>query len=654
MNYDSAPETQTGGGDDFIDVINSHASGDAQQLHDFYLYEPWDVAPRPDWVIELAAKDGVDLRGGEIAQIVGPDPHPFQTGYHMSVKQVRSLVAGSRVGKSWSALCEDIICLTGEIPYSMRYAKGVDTGVPRKVTDDNIRRWGRWSEGKLLDFDVTATRDDSWGCGNIVGVGVFPNEKILRPGEEVWLGTTSKALQSYWQRKLDPTDMQCLVPPHFFDTSRVKNGVERVQGTLSVVHLLRGTRLRVITYETGYNRFEAGQSTRRITLDEEPTDQRIWAAAIVRADFLSLVMTPYNGITYTKDYVFPKTKRKNAETFHACQYDSPYRDHNKVHSDSTMLQDWERAARVWGAYSEQRGKPYYDRNKLNIWLQRYKMPYERAIFASSQEFFGVIKRPEITHLPGLMDVKSLKLMVNDDEAMDAWKIYEDRKENVAYVLTCDTSAGEENEEDQKDVSAAGIARLDEEKPVIVAAIRTKRPVIEFAQHTLLAARYYNNALIAAESAKRGATNATYYHETKDWPYWFKMAVTNDQSRRLKDIAGFDTNSKTRDMIFSLIREHIDAFRADEYPLIPDEDLLKELSQCVVGKNGRPDHTSDGTLDSAVWFGILLYVWKYARDQVTFNGTPEVRVSRQKQIMDRYREKDAPSQYLRVPQVLERR
>jgi hypothetical protein len=641
--------------DDFLDVINTHASGDAQQLHDFYLYEPWDVPLRPDWVVELANKDGVDLRGGEIGRVVGPDPHPFQTGYHMSTKQVRSLVAGSRVGKSWSALCEDIICLTGEIPYSMRHPAGVDTGVPRRITDANILRWGRWRKGELLDFDPTIDRDGTWGCGNIIGVGMFPKEKILRPGEEVWLGTPLKALQSYWQRKLDPTDMQCLIPSHFFDTSRVKSGVERVQGTLSVVHLLRGTRLRVITYETGYNRFEAGQSTRRITLDEEPSDQRIWAASIVRADFVSLVMTPYNGITYTREHVFPKRRSANSETFHACQYDSPYRDAKKVHSDSEMLQDWERAARVWGAYSEQRGKPYYDRSKINIWIQRYKMPYERVIFSASQEFFGVVKRPEITHLPGLMDVKPLKLTIQDDEqAMDVWKMYEDVKDNVAYVLTCDTSAGDEDQENQKDVSAAGIARLDEDRPVIVASTRTKRPVIEFAQHTLVAARYYNNALIAAESAKRGATNATYYHETKDWPYWFHMAVMNDQSRRTSSIAGFDTNSKTRDMIFSLIREHMDSFSANEYPLIPDEELLKELAACVSGKNGRPDHTSDGTLDSAVWFGILLYVWKYARDQVQFNGTPEVRVSKQRMIMDRWKQKEAPPSYLRVPAALERR
>lgn len=640
--------------DDFLDVIDTHASGNAQQLHDFYLYEPWDVRLRPDWMIEMALNDGVDLRGGDIGRVVGPDPHPFQTGYHLSTKKVRALVAGSRVGKSWAALCEATICLTGEIPYSMRYAAGVDTGIPRRITSANILRWGRWRNGELLDFDTTAERDGTWNCGNIIGVGVFPREKILRPGEELWLGTPTKALQSYWHRKLDPTDMQCLIPPHFYDTSRVKNGVERVQGTISVVHMLRGTRLRIITYETGYNRFEAGQSTRCIVLDEEPTDHRIWAAAIIRADYVSLVMTPYNGITYTRDHVFPKRRSANADTFHACQYDSPYCDPNKIRVDSEMVRDWERAARVWGAYSEQRGRPYYDRNKINVWIQRYKMPYEPVIFMPSQEYFGVIKKPEITHLPGLMDVKVIKYTTNseDEPVTDAWKMYEDVKEGVAYVLTCDTSAGDEDEQNQKDVSAAGIARLDEEHPVIVASIRTKRPVIEFAQQTLLAARYYNNALIAAESAKRGATNATYYHETKDWPYWFHMTVINDQSRRTSSIAGFDTNTKTRDMIFSLIREHLDSFTADEYPMIPDEDLLKELAACVSGKNGRPDHPSDGTLDSAVWFGILLYVWKYARDQVQFNGTPEVRVSKQRMLMNKWKQKDEPSPYFRVPKVLE--
>lgn len=618
---------------DILDVINTHASGDAARLHDFYLYEPWDVTKRPDWVLELAREDGVDLHGGDIGRVCGPDPHPFQCGYHMSIKQLRSVIAGSKVGKSWCTLCEDIICLTGEIPFSMRHDKGVLTGVKRKITPANVRRWGRWRDGSLLDFDDTAQIDDTWDCGEIVGVGRFPQSKILNPGEEVWLGTTLKGLQSYWQLKMDPQEHACLIPPYFFDTTRLRNGVERVQGTLSVLHLSRNTRLRIITYETGYNRFEAGQETRRITLDEEPTDRRIFAAAVQRAEFISISMTPYNGITYTRDHVFPARRNKDTDTFHACQYDSPYRSHQETTTKRRLLQDYERAARVWGVYSEQRGRPYYDRSKINSWIQRFQQPCSRAIFTAAQKYFGVLKKPEVTDLPGLMDVNVVRLSVDPSEPGDSWKIYEDPQEGVAYLLCCDTSAGEENESEQLDVSAAIIARAGVDRPVIVASFRTKRPVIEFAESTLMACRYYNNAVLAAESGKRGATNATYYNETKDWPYWFHMAVTNDQSRRLKSIPGFDTNSKTRDMIFSLIREHLDAFHADQYPEIPDEDLLRELAACVVGKSGRPDHTSDGTLDSAVAFGILLYIWKYAREQITFNGTEKVRKSRQRERID---------------------
>lgn len=631
-----------------LDAIDNH--GDTSSLHEFYFYEPWDVKERPQWMIDMAMEDGVDLRGGELARVCGPDPHPFQTGYHMSCAPLRSLLAGSRVGKSWAALCEDVMCLTGEIPFSMRFPQGDDTGIPRRITKANILRWGRQQGGIILDYDWRAEQNGKWNCGNIIGAGVFPQEKLLNPGEEVWLGTTLKSYQSYWLRKLDPTDSQCIIPQHFFDTSRARTGYNKDDG---VLYLSRNTILRVITYETGYNRFEAGQSTRRITLDEEPTDRRIFAAALIRCNWLSLVMSPYNGITYTKEHVLPSRPTKKTATFHACQYDSPYREKEEIDNKRTHLSDWERAARIWGLYSDQRGKPYYDRTKINLWLQRYDQPFTKAIFSPSRQYFGPVKRPDVSELPGLMDVNVLKLGVMDDEPGDSfWKIYEDVKPGEPYYLCLDTSEGDENPDDQKDVNACGIARPGADRPIIAATIRTKRPVVEFSEMVLLAARYYNNGMICAESAKRGATNATFYHETKAWPHWFKMAVTNDYSGRLKEIAGFDTNSKTRDMIFLLIREWLDAFKADEYPEIPDRDLLSELASCVTGKNGRADHSTGGTLDSAVWFGIMLYVWKYSRNQITFNGQLEVRQSKIRGIMQG-REPVKPRTFS-FPQAMERR
>lgn len=644
--------------DEIVSLIDQYESGEALLLHDYYYYEPWDVERRPDWVIERALEDGVDLREGEIAQIVGPDPHEFQTGYHLSCAPLRALLAGSRLGKSMAALMEALIALTGEIPFALRYPKGYDTGIKRRINERNIRRFGRWRNGELIDHDVTAEPDGTWDCGTIKGVGVFPQQKIVKPGEEVWLGTTYKAIQTYWQRKLDPSDAQCIVPPHFYDTSRAKYGVDRTQGTLTLVHFVRGTKLRLISYETGYNRFEAGQNTRMIILDEEPTDPRIWAASIVRCDYLTIVMTPYNGVTYTKDYVLPKKKRENSKTFHACAYDSPYRDWEKIDNEYRVLQPWERAARIWGAYSEQRGRPYYDRLKINLWLQRYKMPYELSQFVAAQTYCGIRRDPNNGNVPGLMDVRVLRVqMPLGSDMMECWKVYEDVQPNVPYLLTGDTSSGDEDESTQKDVSAALIARFDLERPKIVASIRTKRPVIDFAQMTLLAARYYNNATIAVESAKRGATNAAYYYEARDWPFWFHMEITTYWGKKKREIPGFDTNSKTRDIIFSLIREHLDSFSADQYPEIPDEDLLKELSACIVGKNDRPDHPPDGTLDSAVAFGIMLYVWRYAKDQVQFNGDNERRVSKQVAALEMVRRRQermyGVEGYVRLPRELMR-
>ena len=76
-------------------------------------------------------------------------------------------------------------------------------------------------------------------------------------------------------------------------------------------------------------------------------------------------------------------------------------------------------------------------------------------------------------------------------------------------------------------------------------------------------------------------------------------------------------------VFELIRGWLNSVEAHELPEIPDIDLLRELLACIVGKNGRPDHTKAGSLDIAICFGILLYVFKNSPEQIVCNAmTPD--------------------------------
>ena len=599
--------------------------------HPFYHFEPWDVDPRPDWVMEQARKDCIDMYNEEIIKHIGADPHLFQTGYLMSDAFIKVLLAGSQVGKSYSALIGAICELTGEFPISMRYDKGVDTGVKRKINQDNVRRFGRISKetGLIIDHDVTIMRGVGveWDCGNITGAGRFPSHMVSSEGSEIWLCTYMKAMTEYWWPKFAEIG-KMIIPEHLIDKSRGGDGYSKKENT---VYLIRNTNITIITYESGYQRVEA-QKVWRIILDEEPTDQRFYQASLQHCRYLSLVMTPYNGITYTRAILFPSHKSKDVAVFHATQYDSPYQSRNDIELRRTSMNQWDIGSRVWGFHTEATGKPYYDRAKINLWIQRYsnRESFEVVDFYSTKPWFGMYSNPDISMLQGLMEIP-----VKRKPSTTGWKMFEDVKKGVGYLYSADTAEGADNPEDVGDNNAGYITRAFtiEERIAnkgikegslfkIVASRRTGIKTEDFARESLIACRYYNNALLACET-KRGFSNATFMSVAKDWPHWYKHISVNDASRTPREDIGFDTNVSTRYSLFDLIRDNIAQYSEDEYPYIPDLDLMIELSGAVVGKNGRCDHEKRrGSLDNALAYGISFYVWKNAPEQIACNSQEE--------------------------------
>jgi len=593
-------------------------SGDKTTVSDFYLFEPWDVEKRPDWMIEQAMADGVDLHSGDITRHLGKDPHPFQTGYLLSKRPFRMSIAGTQSGKSFGVLYDMLIMATGEIPFSMRYDAGMDTGIKRPVNQFNIRRFGRRDAitGEFIDKNSDhPLSPDEWNCGNVMGVGKYPKEKIAPPGNQFWIGTWMKAMHVYWWPKLAETATR-ITPDHLIDKRRGADGVRKDPPQLFLVN---DQVLSVITYESGYERFEAAKAW-SCALDEEPKDPRIVNAAMTHCFYLSLSETPYQGITYTRDYVFSEDKAGGAEVFHATQYDSPNQVREDVDRMRGLMPEWEVKPRVYGIHSEVRGKPYYNRHKLMKWLSTYPdTAYYRSLHPNDS-YVGV--KPQIPDVKCLMDVdvRFEKEASQDDRSF--WKIYEEPVAGVAYVAAVDTAEGSEDPNEAGDFNACLITRPGKEnKPFIVASIRSTLPTAQFADMVGLAVRKYNNALLAAET-KRGFTNATFAQVLMDYPHWYKMTVVKDATRKQVQIKGFDTNERTRPHLFDYIGEWIDSYSEDEYPQIPDRDLMLELAAAVVGKGGRCDHQSDGHLDLGICFGITLYIYKHSENQIKFRGDEE--------------------------------
>jgi hypothetical protein len=565
----------------------------------------------------------VDLNNEDFARHIGPDPHPFQSGFILSTARFRGSIAATQVGKTHPVFIEIGIMVSGQKPISLSFDKGVDTGVERVISRENIIRYGRFDSktGKFIDHDVNAKQPETWkewNCGNIIGAGVYPDEKIAPEGSVIWVGTTSRALTELWWPRLSQ-GKGSLIPEEFIDR---KVGVDGYVKSEYTVAFHRDIRLPVISYESGFRKFES-INTWATFFDEEPPDQQCVTAAINHTERFAVVETPYIGITYTKALMFPNAKREDHEVFHATSYDSPYLTPEIIAHRRTMMPPWEIVARIWGVHTEPKGKPYYDREKLQAWINRFKVPFTLCRFSPREAYYGIKKSSPDSELKCLMDVTISKSVEESENKQDVWRIYEERKEGYAYYLMADSAEGAESPEEAGDVLAALVMRkpIDqtrEEKPKIVASLRSTLPTQAFARVCSYALLYYWNALLCAEGPTRGSFNALFFAELKDYPYWFKQMSLRDSTRKVREVFGFDTNQATRGAIFEGIRDWLADYDENEYPEIPDEPLLIELAGCVVVyKQGkpRPDHDRKGSLDTTLCFGQGIYIYKHYADQI---------------------------------------
>lgn len=620
-------------------------SGKERVVESFYAFEPWDVKEREQWLLDLAVEDGVDLRDPDFVRHVMTDPHPFQGGYFHSTAFFRVLFAGSRCGKSICAEQEVIMQLTGELPIAFRHENGEKTGVKRPITEDNILRWGRFDakSGEFIDHNTAMLHKGSrreWDCGEIIGVGHYPEQKIGGPGSEAWIGTYRRACHERWWPVF--TDKHKLViPPHLIDKSKGVDGVEKV---MNVIHLVNGAKITFITYEAGFERFEAHQVF-SVILDEEPPDPAIVQTCMMRCKWMSLVETPYQGLTYTKDLFFPSKVTRDKQVFHATLFDCPYRTKAELKRMRQDMPIHERAARLWGVHALTQGTPYYETHtkKIMTWYQKYDIPHLKGRILPKELYGALTRAGSGGGLPCIMDVEFDLETLNKDNMVDTWRIYSKPEAGRAYLLTADPAVGAAKPEECRDKSAALVFRwpnyqAGDDRPRIVAAIQATQEVQFFAKTVAAALRYYNNATLAAEAMRCGSANAILCMTLADWPYWYYQMVVQDSTRKQRKVPGFDNNPATREAIFRLIGGWLAAYEEDQFPEIPDKELLRELAGCVLDKHGKVDHPYGGSLDLGVCFGIGLYVFESSPEQVRYNG-PVIDEPKKKNVNFRMIEED---------------
>jgi hypothetical protein len=608
----------------------------------FKYFEPWDVAERSDEIYELAKKDDVDLFCDDYVRTGNIGAHPFQSGFLLSSKKIRALIGPTRGGKSLPALIEIGIMCSGECPIALQYNKGVDTGIERLITKLNIRRWGRYDKatGEFLDHDVDADRDGTWNCGNIVGVGKYPKEKIVPKvlveediDRVIWIGTKSTTIDDSWWPKIT---RGVSFPEKFIDRTKGNNGTLQSNGK-HFIYLVNDIILSIRSYETSFTAFE-GITAWACFFDEEATDMACYNAAISHCKYFSAQMTPYNGLTYTRETFFTPDPR--IDLFHSTAYDSPYITIEDIELYKRQYPAHEIKARIWGEHSSESKQPYYDVQKLRAWIKKLKdeQNYHRAEFVPSVDYFG-IKRAPLSQMPGLMEIEVTMLAVeNDDEGKNddghnlAWNIFEEREAGVAYFIPSDAANGADVPENALDFQAATVFRAPKEGelyPVPVANIETTCKPDVFAKIVGLALNYYNWALLCSESARVGAANGMFYSEMQDYPHWLETTTRRSGTNTYITGKGLDNKAGTRKDIFDGVGKVFGSYMSYELPPIPCVKTLEQALECQkVIKNGsfRPDHPKNKPNDLLMTYAMGLFVWKHYSNQIKCRRIPDKKLA----------------------------
>lgn len=573
----------------------------------FYHFEPWDG---PDEA-ELMSHPEKWRHEHAILPKHTPGGSKFQKAAMKSTKRMRGLLSANRIGKTIFVCVDAIVMITGELPYSYRVDDGVDTGIKRimpsrmkKFGRENIIRWGRRDikTGRIIDFNPDVPEDGTWDCGNILGVGKYPQDRICElEGGQVWVCCWGDHRDKTWIPL-----MKSMIPDHCLDADKGTGGFSNQD---NVFFLTEDKQIRFLTYDQGYKRAE-GEMAWATILDEEVTDRRFYTGVISHCRHLLMSWTPIHGMTWSYDEIYEPAvsgKRNDIEVFHATMYDCPYIENSFLTMLEGNLKSYEFDSKVLGIYSRQEGKPYFDYDTTKHWISTFTSRYTPVeLIAKKNAPIKEIMAAGISRVPA------------KEGSNVAWEMYEDVMPNALYFLAVDCARGHDDPDQAQDHSVAHMFRkpIGKEKdsePVHVATLMSTVPNVAFAWMCLYGAVYYNNALMCPES--KGEDGAVFCVEIKDYPYWFRMPTANDRTGKISEKIGFDTNAKNRKIAVDKMRKWVNSHVEDSK--IRHLRTIIEINEAIYKKE-RMDHPERGSTDGLMAFAIGLYVFEEANHQIMCN------------------------------------
>jgi hypothetical protein len=413
--------------------------------------------------------------------------------------------------------------------------------------------------------------------------------------------------EKWWPDWKLPAKRIC--PDGCIDTSKGNGGFDNEK---FVVFFPGDRELHISTYETGPYALEATDLYWLLVFDEEPYTHDIWVTGVTHSERRILIQTPYDGLTWTKDLVDKSVKGRGL--YHAIYSDSPYLKPAQVKQLRDSGKPWDILARLYAIYTAKSVRPFFDPVIINAWRQTQMFRKTLVVFEAS----GLWERPL-----DLLNLKIHAMPTAEKDLKRTCEMYEEVKRGFGYIASMDTAMGSIDPEGVGDGNTCVVQRAplqgEGEDPITVLTYHSTLPVDAFARECLQVARYYNNAAIAPEMGIRGASNGIFASITASWPFWYRMVVTSDATNRQEERKGFDTNGRTRPMLFALAADFVLRNRA-KCPLLCER-LVDEMASCVMDEKDRPDHPKRaGSLDMFIAWTIGLYVFKYAQHQVRDNSS----------------------------------
>jgi len=586
----------------------------------FDLFEPWDIEERPEWQIEEAATYGVLLDKG---------PKSFQTGVLMSEDFITAAHAANQTGKSITSQVQAIMYCTGVIPLALRTPKGEVTDILREHEDPeatafNIERFGRFDRetGDHIDNDVEAIQDGTWHCGYVVGAGIYPKRKMPRGACQVWVCCPKAIRDNTWIPQFKKRWPKRLLR----DDDRVKDGYEAGR---SRFHSNNGSVLSFLSYDSGYVAPE-GIKAHNIILDEEPPDQRFWGACLTHAKHINIQFTPIHGIGWTKREIIDMKERKDSDAlsisvFHCTAYDSPYLDNQTIKTQMASAPEWQIKPKFFGHFAPQTAQtPFFDRKKIGKWLKSW-YPRHEFVRLSCEGPWETPSECVNISITG----EEIEQMTEEKARLsgDLWQVYERPEPKHTYYAGCDVANGHEdpNEGIDSDWSVCLIRRVKMENETydpIVAVIETRDRPIPFARQVVMGCCWYNNCLVAPEdNGEAGGILMSQLIPTYGgaYPHILKMTVISGRTRKAQERRGWNNRGpKSRREAFEALQEFVTGFDWFDDPRLPNYNLILQFANCIIGRNGRPDHPKRGHDDVLISFGITEWVRIYCHDQIRNN------------------------------------